>query len=82
GKCLEIANSNTADGARAQQWTCKGIPTQQWAIKPIDTTGNWNITNLNSGKTLEIDSSSKSDGAPAQQWARVGDAKPSQSWYL
>ncbi|WP_162952340.1 ricin-type beta-trefoil lectin domain protein [Streptomyces hundungensis] len=82
GKCLEIANSNTADGAHAQQWTCKGIPTQQWAIKPIDTTGNWNIANLNSGKTLEIDSSSKADGAPAQQWARVGDAKPSQSWYL
>ncbi|WP_331447379.1 RICIN domain-containing protein [Streptomyces xanthochromogenes] len=82
GKCLEIANSNTADGARAQQWTCKGIPTQQWTVKPIGTTGNWNIANLNSGKTLEIDSSSRADGAPAQQWARVGDAKPSQSWYL
>lgn len=24
GKCLEIENSSTANGARAQQWDCKG----------------------------------------------------------
>ncbi|MEU8550757.1 RICIN domain-containing protein [Streptomyces roseoverticillatus] len=31
GKCLEVADSRTDDGAPIQQWTCvKGVKAQQW----------------------------------------------------
>lgn len=30
GKCLEIANSSKSNGARAQQWTCKGQAGAKW----------------------------------------------------
>ncbi|MCF3105628.1 RICIN domain-containing protein [Streptomyces roseoverticillatus] len=40
GKCLEVADSRTDDGAPIQQWTCvKGLATQQW------TYDGWNLTN-------------------------------------
>ncbi|MEV0536148.1 hypothetical protein [Kitasatospora sp. NPDC050463] len=29
-RCLEIADSSLADGARAQQWACARIATQLW----------------------------------------------------
>ncbi|TQE19226.1 hypothetical protein Sipo8835_39790 [Streptomyces ipomoeae] len=30
GKCLEIENSSKRNGARAQQWTCKGQAGSKW----------------------------------------------------
>ncbi|WP_373301057.1 RICIN domain-containing protein [Streptomyces violascens] len=30
GKCLEVDNSSTNDGARVQQWDCKGQAGSKW----------------------------------------------------
>lgn len=71
GKCLEIVNSSTANGADASQWSCVGQPGAVWQlVKPTgtnDTSAYW-IRNVNSGKCLEIENGWKHNGAPAQQW--------------
>ncbi|MGW1199224.1 RICIN domain-containing protein [Streptomyces sp. NPDC002536] len=82
-KCLEIENSSKADGARAQQWACKGQPGSHWRIQwetgGVD--GTFMLVNKNSEKCLEIADSRKDVGAPAQQWT----CKPhytNQLWYF
>jgi hypothetical protein len=68
GKCLEIENSSTALGARAQQWECKNQPGMYWYVRD-DTMGHWHIISRSSGLSLEIEGSSYNNGARAQQWA-------------
>ncbi len=67
GKCLEIENSSTANGANAQQWLCVG---QRGAVWRFVDLGNWTygIVNVNSGKCLEVENGWKDNGAPVQQW--------------
>ena len=78
GKCLEIADSQTFNGARAQQWDCVGgVNTQRWFMHAV---GNaWELRNVNSGKCLEIEDSRPDNGARAQQWDCVGIA--TQRWF-
>ncbi|MEU3565468.1 RICIN domain-containing protein [Kitasatospora sp. NPDC006786] len=71
GKCLEITSSSTANGARAQQWDCKGQAGSKWQWRSAGN-GYWNLVNAHSGKCLEIQSSSTSNGAEAQQWSCNG----------
>ncbi|MFJ9446205.1 RICIN domain-containing protein [Kitasatospora sp. NPDC101235] len=73
GKCLEITSSSTANGADAQQWTCKGQAGAVWRFKSTSD-GFVNIVNENSKKCLEITSSSTANGADAQQWTCKGQA--------
>ncbi|MFH8516639.1 RICIN domain-containing protein [Streptomyces gelaticus] len=68
-KCLEIVNSSTSNGARAQLWTCKGQAGSIWRLKPDGT-----LRNPHSGKCLEIANSSASNGARAQLWTCKGQA--------
>ncbi|MFJ6380817.1 RICIN domain-containing protein [Kitasatospora sp. NPDC092039] len=78
GKCLEIEDSLLTDGARAQQWTCHGLPTARWTFHWADDA--WEVRNANSGKALEIENSLLAEGAPAQQWTFQG--LPTQKWDL
>ncbi|MGW1072874.1 RICIN domain-containing protein [Streptomyces sp. NPDC002537] len=78
GKCLEIDGSSTKNGAKAQQWTCKGQKGAFWkAVKVTEGDGyqpsnaEYQIVNVNSGKCLEIADSRKDVGAPVQQWTCV-----------
>lgn len=67
GKCLEIENSSTQNGARAQQWACnRNNDTMMWHL--VTTDGQQKLINHNSGKCLEIENSSSQNGARAQQW--------------
>lgn len=34
GKCIEIINSNKADGAKLHQWYCSFGPNQLWDYTP------------------------------------------------
>ncbi|MET9701146.1 RICIN domain-containing protein [Streptomyces sp. NPDC006529] len=67
GKCLEIENSSTANGANAQQWMCVG---QRGAVWRFVELGDWNyaIVNVNSGKCLEVENGWNDNGAQVQQW--------------
>ncbi|MEU1286731.1 RICIN domain-containing protein [Kitasatospora sp. NPDC005856] len=71
GKCLEITNSSTANGARAQQWECKGQAGSKWQWQSAGD-GFYNVVNVHSGKCLEIENSSTANGAAAQQWTCNG----------
>lgn len=89
GKCLEVPDHSTADGARAQQWTCVGARSQNWVWYHLGTTHvegpgsaelrHYWITNRHSGKCLEVADSSTANGAPVQQWTCDANA-PGQVW--
>ncbi|GGU42871.1 hypothetical protein GCM10010289_74540 [Streptomyces violascens] len=77
GKCLEVDNSSTNDGARVQQWDCKGQAGSKWEMTRTDD-GALQIINSNSGKCLEVADARTDNGAPVQQSACT-DAK-AQRW--
>ncbi len=66
GKCLEIADWRTDNGAPARQWDCTGGANQLWDYKYAN--GIMMLVNRNSGKCLEIADWSTDNGAPARQW--------------
>ncbi|MER7579030.1 RICIN domain-containing protein [Kitasatospora sp. NPDC097691] len=70
GKCLEIENSSSRNGARAQQWTCNGQAGAVWRLDLVPEASNWYyIKNVHNGKCLEIENSSHQNGANAQLWS-------------
>ncbi|MCC2279769.1 RICIN domain-containing protein [Streptomyces sp. ET3-23] len=78
-KCLEIENSSSDNGARAQIWDCNGQPGSVWRFNR-NSDGSYYIVNNASGKCLEIADSRKGNGAPAQQWSCTGIA--TQRWWF
>ena len=34
GRCIDVANSSTSNGARLQLWDCHGNSNQRWPIPP------------------------------------------------
>ncbi|MER7768620.1 RICIN domain-containing protein [Kitasatospora sp. NPDC096140] len=70
GKCLEIADWSTDNGAPARQWDCTGGANQRWDYVP--DSGGFRLVNRNSGKCLEIADWSRDNGAPARQWDCTG----------
>ncbi|WP_190344462.1 RICIN domain-containing protein [Streptomyces venezuelae] len=78
-KCLEIENSSSSNGARAQIWDCNGQPGAVWRFNR-NSDGSYYVVNNKSGKCLEIADSRKDNGAPAQQWACAGIA--TQRWFF
>ncbi len=81
GKCLEISNSSTANGARAQQWDCKGQAGSKWGMADAGG-GAYYLVNAHSGKCLEIENSSTANGARAQQWDCKGQAGSKWRFYV
>ncbi|MFF4606042.1 RICIN domain-containing protein [Streptomyces sp. NPDC001339] len=72
GKCLEIDNGATANGRRAQQWTCYDtVEAQKWRLVPAaDST--FELRSQTSGKCLEVENSGTQAGAAVQQWSCFG----------
>lgn len=78
-KCLEIENSGTHNGARAQQWACVNQPGSYWSLRDAGQ-GYVYVVNRHSGKCLEIENSWTFNGAPAQQWDCKGQL--GSKWYI
>lgn len=78
-KCLEIENSSTANGARAQQWDCKGQDGAEWYWEWVGPGQQFRIINAHSGKCLEVADSRTDNGARVQQWDCV-DGVRAQLW--
>ncbi|MFB7473302.1 RICIN domain-containing protein [Kitasatospora sp. NPDC056184] len=74
GKCLEIADWRTDDGAPARQWTCTGGDNQKWRFNADGT-----IVNLHSGKCLEDPGWNTAPPVQVGQWACHGGLN--QQWY-
>lgn len=73
GKCVDVASSSTADGAKVQQWDCNGTNAQKFHISPTSD-GFWKIINVNSGKGLDIKGVSTAQNAEVHQWSYLGGA--------
>ena len=79
GKCLEIPDWSTANGAQAQLWDCLNQSSAEWRWTTTPG-GGQQFVNQHSGKCLEIPDWSTADGAVAQQWQCLGQG--SAVWRL
>jgi hypothetical protein len=79
GKCLDVTDWSTANGARIQQWTCHGGGNQQWQLQSAPD-GYTIIQSVFSAKVLDVTDWRLDDGAPIQQWDAHGGAN--QQWLL
>ncbi|MEV6625224.1 ricin-type beta-trefoil lectin domain protein [Amycolatopsis sp. NPDC051114] len=71
GKCLDVANASSANGAAVQLYDCNGSSAQQWTVGTDGT-----IRAL--GKCLDVTGLSTADGAQLQLWDCGGTAN--QRW--
>ncbi|MFF3216776.1 RICIN domain-containing protein [Streptomyces sp. NPDC002886] len=79
GKCMEVADWRTDNGAPVRQWDCTGGANQNWALIPQG--GSWyKFVNEASGKCLEIADWRTDYGAPARQWDCTGGANQQWRW--
>ncbi|BBC36975.1 Hydrolase [Streptomyces graminofaciens] len=68
GKCLDVNNSSTADGANIQQWSCTGGANQKWRIEDrADDTSR--LVNVATGKVADIADCNSADGTDIRQWS-------------
>lgn len=79
GKCLDVTNASTQDGALMQQYSCNGGQQQNWYFTVVGN-GYYTIQNQLSGKCLDDTNASTSNGTQMQQWSCNGASQ--QSWYL
>jgi hypothetical protein len=77
GKCLDVDNASTDDGANVKQWTCAGVPQQHWQLVLVGP-NLFELRARHSGKCLDVDSASTDDGANVKQWTCAG--VPQQRW--
>ncbi|MET7832105.1 Ricin-type beta-trefoil lectin domain-containing protein [Micromonospora sediminicola] len=78
GKCLDVNEASTDDGADIQQWSCNGQANQQWKANPTGA-GPVLLVAVHSGKCAQVDDAGTEPGreleqapcggAPEQQWA-------------
>ncbi|WP_267088247.1 RICIN domain-containing protein [Streptomyces sp. NBC_00249] len=76
GKCLEVADWSTANGAAVRQWDCHAGGNQLWAAS-FGSAGAL-VSNRHSGKCLEVADWSTANGAAIRQWDCHGGAN--QRW--
>ncbi len=79
GKCLDVQNPNTSDGAKIGQWTCNGQPWQAWEFRDVGG-GYYNLISKHSGKCLDVTGASQADGAQIIQWACNGGTNQQWQW--
>jgi Ricin-type beta-trefoil lectin domain/Glycosyl hydrolases family 43 len=79
GKCLDVQNPNTSDGARVGQYACSGQPWQSWDFR--DAGGGFlNLVSRHSGKCLDVSGASTADGAQIIQWSCNGGTNQQWQW--
>ncbi|MGK5742558.1 lectin [Micromonospora sp. URMC 103] len=71
GRCLDVANANSADGTPVQLYDCNGSAAQQWTLGADGT-----VRAL--GKCLDVRDNATANGARAQIWTCTGAAN--QRW--
>lgn len=79
GKCLDVADASTSDGAFVQQWECYTTASQNWTFTAVGN-GYYTIRADHSDKCLDVAEASIADGGRVQQWDCY--ASPNQQWRL
>ena len=77
GKCVDIQQPNTANGANVGQWACNGQPWQNWRLVEVSD-GVFQIFSPYSGKCLDVQQPNEDNGANVGQWECTG--RPWQLW--
>ncbi|MFG1989647.1 chitosanase [Actinoplanes sp. NPDC048988] len=72
GKCVDVANASSANGAAVQLYDCNGTGAQTWTV------GNSDGTIRALGKCLDVTSASTASGAKIQLWDC--NASGAQKW--
>lgn len=73
GKCLDVTDNSTANGAPAQIWDCTGADNQRWSLQPDGT-----IRSL--GKCLDVSGNGTANGTAVHLWDCF--AAPNQLWQV
>ncbi|WP_267123307.1 ricin-type beta-trefoil lectin domain protein [Xanthomonas sacchari] len=76
GKCLDVRNGNTNDGASMQVWDCNGFRQQKWSFKR----GSHSLRGEGTDKVLDITGVSSANGAPLQLYQSLSTSN--QGWYF
>jgi hypothetical protein len=82
GKCLDVRDGSTADGAWLQEWECLGAGqiNQQFRVVPIAGQPPYEaFMARHSGKCLDVTGNSTVNGARIQQWSCHWGGN--QQWY-
>lgn len=67
GKCLDVVNGSTANGAEVIQYTCGSGANQRWTLTDRGN-GYYNVVSAQSGKCLDVTSASTADGATIKMY--------------
>jgi chitinase len=78
GKCMDVSEVSTVDGATVHQWECVGQNNQRWQVTPYGQ--GYHLIALHSGKCLDVRDWSYSNGGVLQQWSCGGGTN--QQWYI
>ncbi|MFI1194440.1 ricin-type beta-trefoil lectin domain protein [Micromonospora sp. NPDC020750] len=73
GKCLDVTDNSSADGAAAQIWSCAGSANQTWTRASDGT-----LRSL--GKCLDVSGGGTADGTKVQLWTCNGSAAQQWTW--
>ncbi|WP_089156755.1 RICIN domain-containing protein [Micromonospora sp. NBS 11-29] len=77
GKCLDVNEAATDDGADVQQWSCNGQGNQQWKLNPTGA-GPVLLVAVHSGKCAQVDDAGTEAGRELEQAPCSGAAE--QQW--
>ncbi|MBK8972504.1 MAG: RICIN domain-containing protein [Hahellaceae bacterium] len=70
GRCLDVANWSTANGANILQWSCHGGANQQFKLE--NQGGAVYLRVRQSNKCVDVSGVSTSNGANIHQWECIG----------
>jgi len=84
GKCLDVSQVSTADGAAIHQWEClgSGQQNQVWNIQPVPGGDGYTLIASHSGQCLDVYGVSLDDGGPTVQWPCQGPDHLNQLWSI
>jgi ricin-type beta-trefoil lectin protein len=78
GKCLDVRDGSTANGATVWQWSCVDVQQQQWRLAGISGTPWFYLVSRKSGKCLDVSDGGTSNGTIVKQWTCTN--VPQQHW--
>ncbi|WP_100447515.1 RICIN domain-containing protein [Glycomyces xiaoerkulensis] len=79
GKCADVVNGSSEDGAEIIQYDCHGGSNQDWQFQSTGD-GYYQIVSWASGKCLDVSDESTDNGAQIIQWSCGGGTN--QQWEL
>jgi hypothetical protein len=75
GKCLDVWDHGTGDGALVSSWSCSGLANQKWQVNADGT-----IVGTESGRCLDVSGELTAAGTKVQLWRCTGGSNQRWSW--